>query len=60
MPNSGVYYLIYLEQGETIFWANVIQVRVIYTESPLFSIFWDHDHVHQPIRIFYFPNKPGC
>lgn len=59
MPISGVYYLIYLGQGEATFWANVIQVSVVNTDSPLSFIFWDHDYVRQPLRIFYFPDELG-
>ena len=46
MPGSGIHYLIYPRQEKTIFWADVIQINVIDTDSPFSYIFWDYDHVY--------------
>ena len=57
VSSSGIDYLIYTGQRETIFWADVIQVGIINIDSPFTHFFRDHHHVCQPFRILYFPYK---
>ena len=38
LPGSGIHNLIYSWQGKTVFWARIVEIGVIYTNSP-FSFF---------------------
>ena len=38
LSGSGIHNLIYLRQGKTVFWTRIVEIGVIYTNSP-FSFF---------------------
>ena len=59
MTYRCIHQLIYPRQGEMVLWESFIQIRKIYTYSPLPSFLFHHHCVGQPLgvkHLFYGPS----
>ena len=51
LPRSGIHNLIYSWQGKAVFWTRIIEIGVIYTNSPFSFFFW--------VPLLRLPTNPG-
>ena len=58
MASDRVYQLIYPGHKKWIFWASFIQIREVYTDSPLSALLLHHYSVCQPLRVKNFFDSP--
>ena len=60
MPCCCITYIVDLRKGEHVFWASVIEVRVVQGNSPLPILFEDNHNVGQPFGLLNFSDEPCC